>query len=50
MSIIAGIAEFALRPLPAGNDDLYFQTQQMIEKLLPEVAALNAGRKLVAAS
>lgn len=38
----AGVHKFILRPVATGADDFIAQTRLFVEKLLPEVAALNA--------
>ena len=39
--IDAGIFKFVLRPIGTGDDDLFQQTKQLIEQVLPEVPGLN---------
>ncbi len=38
----AGVHKFILRPIAFGTDDMLTQTRQLIESVLPRVAALNA--------
>ncbi len=37
----AGVHKFILRPIAHGTDDMLDQTRQMVEKLIPEIDALN---------
>ena len=37
----AGVHKFVLRPIAAGTEDMLKQTRLMVEKLLPEISALN---------
>ena len=37
----AGVHKFVLRPIASGTDDMLAQTRQLVERVLPEVAALN---------
>lgn len=37
----AGVHKFILRPIASGTDDMLAQTRLMVERLLPEIAALN---------
>ena len=37
----AGVHKFILRPVAVDGEDIIEQTRQFIDKLLPEVAALN---------
>ena len=37
----AGVHKFVLRPIASGTEDMIDQTRQLIDKVLPEVAALN---------
>lgn len=37
----AGVHKFILRPIASGTEDMLDQTRQMVEKLLPEIDALN---------
>jgi probable F420-dependent oxidoreductase len=39
--LAAGAHKFVLRPMASGTNDMYQQTRFMIERLLPEIAALN---------
>ena len=39
----AGIHKFILRPIASGTEDMLSQTKLMIERLLPEIDALNPG-------
>lgn len=41
----AGVRKFILRPIASGTVDMLNQTRLMIERLLPEVDALNPDRK-----
>ncbi|MEM7077472.1 MAG: LLM class flavin-dependent oxidoreductase [Pseudomonadota bacterium] len=38
----AGVHKFILRPIASGTEDMLAQTRLMVEKLLPEIDALNA--------
>ena len=38
----AGVEKFILRPIARGTDEMIEQTRLFIEKLMPEIAALNA--------
>ena len=40
----AGVHKFILRPVASGNDDMIAQTKLMVEKLLPEIDALNPAK------
>ncbi len=40
----AGVHKFVLRPIASGTDDMLSQTRALIDKVLPEVAAMN-GRQ-----
>lgn len=40
----AGVHKFILRPIASGNDDMIAQTKLMVEKLLPEIDALNPAK------
>jgi len=42
--LAAGVRKFILRPIASGTADMLNQTRLMIEKLLPEIAALNPRR------
>jgi BioD-like phosphotransacetylase family protein len=37
----AGVHKFVLRPIASGTEDMLDQTRQLVEKVLPSVAALN---------
>ena len=37
----AGVHKFILRPIASGTDEMLDQTRQMVEKLIPEIDALN---------
>ena len=37
----AGVHKFILRPIASGTQDMLSQTRQMVEKLLPQIDALN---------
>ena len=37
----AGVHKFVLRPIASGTDDMLSQTRALIDKVLPEVAAMN---------
>ncbi|MFT7652693.1 MAG: putative F420-dependent oxidoreductase [Limisphaerales bacterium] len=37
----AGVHKFILRPIAQGTEDMINQTRQMVEKLIPEIEALN---------
>ena len=39
----AGVAKFILRPLGRDDAEIYQQTRQLIEQLLPEIETLNNG-------
>lgn len=41
----AGVRKFILRPIASGTADMLNQTRLMIERLLPEIDALNPNRK-----
>ena len=37
----AGVHKFVLRPIASGTEDMLGQTRQLVERVLPEVDALN---------
>jgi hypothetical protein len=37
----AGVHKFILRPIASGTQDMLNQTRQMVDKLIPEIEALN---------
>ena len=37
----AGVHKFVLRPIASGTQEMLSQTRQLIDEILPEVAALN---------
>ena len=37
----AGVHKFVLRPIASGTEDMLEQTRQLIDRVLPEVEALN---------
>jgi len=39
--VAVGVTKFVLRPVAQGDDDVLAQTRQIVEKLLPEIDALN---------
>ncbi len=39
-----GVHKFILRPIASGTEDMLAQTKLMVEKLLPEIDALNPGK------
>lgn len=46
--LAGGVTKFVLRPLGDSDDDLQAQTRLLVERLLPEVGALNARLKAAA--
>ena len=37
----AGVHKFVLRPIASGTEDMLEQTRQLVEKVLPNVSALD---------
>ena len=40
----AGVSKFILRPIGVDDEDIYWQTRELIEKLLPKINDLNSRR------